>query len=67
MYEYTVLLVMVDEVVLSTISDIYTKLDGKKRNMCALQVSSDVMCHNCIPKNLVSMILLAISEKYYLL
>jgi len=38
---------------------------SKKKS--ALQVSSDIVWHNCVSKNLVSMILLVINEKYYLL
>jgi hypothetical protein len=64
----TVLLVMVDKDVLWIVSVIYTKLDVmlKKKKNYALQVSSDIR-HNCVSKNLVTMILLVINEKYYLL
>jgi len=37
-----------------------------ERKKYASQVSSDIG-HNCVSKNLVTMILLVINEKYYLL
>lgn len=38
-----------------------------KKKMCELQVPSDIIRHNCVSENLVSMILLVINEKYCLL
>ena len=67
-YDYAVLLVMVGKNVLRTVSDISTKLDvKKKRNMFALQFSSDLIWHNSVSKSLGSIFLLVINEKYYLL
>jgi len=38
-----------------------------KKKMCALRISSENIRHNFVSKNLVSVILLVINEKYYLL